>query len=139
LKGEAIVISKEYVVRPLVGTEQIKIGDDRGDIKKLLSELYKGTFRREDFEVDDYRLFHIFFDNEKVCAIEFFEPSEVYYKGIQLIGMNQVKCKEILMEDDPELECEGEVAFYSKALQIGVYAPYGEVESVLVAKSGYYR
>lgn len=130
---------RKYTIIPLKGTEELKFGSTRDFIKSEFSELYEGTFKREDNEVDDYGFFHAYFDNNKLCAVEFFEPCKIYFESFQLMGQNSEKCKSLFMQYDKDLSVEENVGFTSVKLQIGVYAPYGKTEAVLVAKDGYYQ
>ena len=130
---------RKHTITPLKGTEQLTIGNKRENIKSLFSELYRMTFRRDDNEVDDYGSFHAYFENDKLCAVEFFEPSEIYFANKQLIGMDFDICRKLFLQYDKDLHIEGAVGFTSTKLQIGVYAPYGTIETVLIAKEGYYK
>lgn len=128
----------KHTIVPIKGTELLVFGINREDVKYHFSTSYRMTFKRDDNDVDDYGAFHAYFDNGKLCAVEFFEPSEVYFANQQLIGMEFETCKNLFSQYDKDLRVEGEVGFSSTKLQIGVYAPCEIVETVLIAKDGYY-
>ncbi len=133
-----MMFSEKFNLDPLKGSEQLIFGSKREDIKKLFST-YRMTFKRDDYEVDDYGAFHAYFENGKLCAVEFFEPSEVYFADNQLIGMDFEMCKNLFMQYDEDLRVEYDVGFTSAKLQIGVYAPCEMIETVLIAREGYYK
>lgn len=134
------MISKRHEIIPFEGTNQIKLGTDRTVARKMLSELYSRSFRRGQVEFDDFNWFHLSYDSDnKIDAIEFFDPSEVYFQGTNLINLDKNECRNILMEVDPDLELESDVGMTSKKFQLGVYAPYELVESVLVGVKNYYH
>lgn len=130
--------NKKHTIIPLVGTDQLKIGSTRETVRNEYSELYGRSVRRGSSEIDDYGWFHAYFENDKLCAVEFFEPCEIYFEDVQLIGTEFEVCKKLFLQKDNSLRIEDNVGFSSTKLQVGVYAPYGAIETVLVAKSGYY-
>ncbi len=130
--------NKKHTIIPLVGTDQLKIGSTRDAVRNEYSELYGRSIKRGSNEIDDYGWFHAHFENDRLYAVEFFEPCEIYFEDVQLIGMEFEACKNLFLQKDNGLRLEDNVGFSSAKLQIGVYAPYGAIETVLVAKSGYY-
>ena len=129
---------KKHTIIPLIGTEHLKIGSTQDSVKNDFSELYSRSVKRGNSEIDDYGWFHAHFENDILCAVEFFDPCEIYFENIQLIGLEYEVCKKLFLQNDENLRIEDNVGFSSAKLQIGVYAPYGTVESILIAKSGYY-
>ncbi len=138
--GEVVMMTKKHVIIPLVGTDSIKIGMPREELRREYSDLYERTIKRGE-EFDYYTWFSAIVENDVICAVEFFEP-EVYFDGVQLIGLDFEACKRLFLRYDEDLRFEKHVTvagFCSTKLKIGIYAPYGVVESVLVGKSGYYH
>lgn len=133
------MFSNKHTVTPLKGTGQLVFGSKCEEVKNQFSTSYRMAFKRDDNDVDDYGTFHAYFENGKLCAVEFFEPSEVYFVNNQLIGMDFEECKNLILKYDKDLRVEDEVGFTSAKLQIGVYAPCEIIETVLVAKEGYYK
>lgn len=132
--------ARKHTILPLIGTDQLKLGSTRASVRQEYADLYCGSFQRDDHHnIDDYGWFHAYFVNEVLCAVEFFEPCEVYWGEVQLIGLEFAVCKELFLQSDDTLRLEGDVGFSSPKLQIGVYAPYGSIETVLIAKDGYYQ
>ena len=131
--------AKKHTILPLVGTEQLKLGSTRDSVRQEYAELYGGSFQRDNHDIDDYGWFHAYFVNEVLCAVEFFEPCEVYWGEVQLIGLEFTVCKELFLQNDENLRLEGNVGFSSLKWQVGVYAPYGTIETVLIAKDDYYH
>ena len=131
--------TRKHTVVPMKGTERLVFGIKREDVKQDFSTSYRMSFMRDYNDVDDYGSFHAYFDNDRLCAVEFFEPSEVYFANNQLIGMEFEMCKNLFLQYDKDLRIEGEIGFTSAKLQIGVYSPCEVIETVLIAKEGYYQ
>ena len=134
-----MIQAKRHTIIPLVGTDQLKLGSTRESIRQDYAELYDGSIKRDGSDIDDYGWFHAYFENDVLCAVEFFEPCEIHWGEVQLIGLEFAVCKELFLQSDENLFLEGNVGFSSQKLQVGVYAPYGTIETVLIAKNGYYH
>lgn len=128
----------KHNIIPLKGTDILQFGTSRKDIRNKFPELYNGSFKRGADELDDYGIFHAYFENDILFAVEFFEQCEIYFGEKQLMGMELDACTQLFLALDADLSIEADVGFSSAKLQIGVYAPCGTIESVMVAKKGYY-
>lgn len=128
----------DFVIIPFEGTDKLKLGMTSEENKKILlkdaEKFEKGT------EVDDFGFCHVFYDEEgKSEAIEIFEPSQVIFNNTELIGKNYAYVKELFEKLDSNLCFEEGCGFTSPKYEVGIYAPYGNVEAVLVGKKGYYE
>jgi hypothetical protein len=122
------------------GTDKIRLNTKRDEIMKTYSQFYERRFKRGKAEADSFSYFHVLYDDNGLSeAIEFFDPSEINFNGHQLINERYDKVEKIFSALDSNLEYEQGVGFVSLKYQIGVYAPYGKVESFLVGREGYYN
>ena len=77
----------------------------------------------------------VFYDENNECeAIEIFDEAEVYVNGLLIFPTDFETAKKAI--GDFEEDDEGLISF-SKS--IGIYAPDGDMESILFAKEGYYN
>jgi len=128
-----------FNIIPFEGTDKIKLNTKNDEIIQMFPQNHKRKFKRRKTEVDDFSFFHVHYDDAGLSkAIEFFEPSEVFFNDCQLINESYDKVENIFKELDSNLDFEEGVGFTSLKYQIGVYAPYGKVESILVGRDGYY-
>ena len=83
---------------------------------------------------EDFGFCHVFYDDNDQCeAIEIFNEAEVYVNGTLLFPVDLDSAKLII---DDFLQDDDGLISYSKS--IGIYAPYGDMESILFGKEGYY-
>ena len=122
-------------VIPTVSVNNVKFGMDREAVRSLLGnaeEFYKTAYDTN--ATDDFGFCHAFYDDNDQCeAIEIFNEAEVYVNGTLLFPVELDSAKLII--DDFEQDDDGLIS-YSKS--IGIYAPDGEMESILFGKDGYY-
>ena len=122
-------------VIPTVSVNNIKFGMNRESVRSLLGnaeEFYKTAYDTN--AADDFGFCHVFYyDNDQCEAIEIFNEAEVYINGTLLFPVDLDTAKTII--EDFELDDDGLIS-YSKS--IGIYAPDGEMESILFGKEGYY-
>uniref|UniRef100_UPI0013EAFA2F hypothetical protein n=1 Tax=Anaerophilus nitritogenes TaxID=2498136 RepID=UPI0013EAFA2F len=77
-------------------------------------------------------------ENGKSEAIEFFEPTEIIFNNVSLINKNYDDIVNVFQKLDSHLDFEENIGFVCQKYDIGIFAPYRIVESVLVGKKGYY-
>jgi len=125
----------QYRFIPKKGTNIVHLGITRLETETIFNkkpkQFVKGNI------VDDFRFCHVFYDELGYSkAIEFFEPTEVLFNEMTLIGEKLDKVKRVFEEDNHLLvDASG---FVSQKYQIGIYAPDDTVEAVLVGEDGYY-
>lgn len=83
---------------------------------------------------DDYGSFHVYYDENDVCvAVEVFPEIEISVDGVVIFPTSLDKATaaipSLTRDDDGLLSVEE---------SIGIYAPYGEMESILFGVQGYY-
>jgi len=121
---------------PMKSIGNIEFGCDREVVRSLLTIGYK-EFKKTAFSkntTDDYGGFHCFYsEDNKLEAIEIFSDCEIVYRGITIFPASI----NVLREQFSDLEKESD-GFISKKYSIGLYAPGGTVESILLGSPGYY-
>lgn len=136
-----------FEIKPYQGAGNLLFGMTTQEIKDLLKtepQKFKKT-NIDEYETDAYNGFHIYYRNPGVCeAIEFFTPSEVLFMGVNIMGEQFLKVKDLIEQYDSEIEIE-ETGFTTYKYGFGVYAPYAEdepnepVEGVIIFEKGYYE
>lgn len=130
----------KFTIIPFEGTDILKLGLTREENKKILlasPERFSKAF--DEVDADDFGFCHIFYDkNDKSEAIEFFEPTEIIFNNLSLIKKRYHEVVVAFEKLDEYLDFEEGVGFVSKKYDIGIFAPYGIVEAVLVGKKDYY-
>ena len=97
------------------------------------TEFYK--FDHDVTTTDDFGFWHVFYDDNNECeAIEIFDEAEVYVNGLLIFPTDFETAKKAI--GDFEQDDEGLISI-SKS--IGIYAPDGDMESILFAKEDYYN
>lgn len=120
---------------PTVSVNGVKFGMSREKVRSLLGvaeEFYK--FKDDVNTTDDFGFCHVFYDENNECeAIEIFDEVEVYVNGSLVFPTDFETAKKVI--EDFEEDDDGLISI-SKS--IGIYAPYGRMESILFGKDGYY-
>lgn len=125
----------KFDVVPMESVNEVRFGMKRKDVRDLLGNAREFIkFEGNTTTTDDFGFCHVFYDREDKCeAIEIFEESEVFINGNLVFPTDFATAKSIvksLDEDD-----EGLISFEDS---IGIYAPDGKMESILIGKKGYY-
>ena len=120
---------------PTVSVNGVKFGMSREKVRSLLgtaAEFYKGKDAVN--TTDNFKFCHVAYDENNKCeAIEIFYESEVYVNGSLIFPTDFETAKKVikdLEEDDDGL--------ISISKSIGIYAPCGDMESIVFGKEGYY-
>jgi len=125
----------EWNVNPTFDINNIAFGTDREVVRNKLGvpveEFKKSKYSKN--TTDDYGNFHVFYDIENnLEAIEIFEGTVSVNGNILFPGTLQG-----MLEYDASFEKEEDGCISTK-LAIGVYAPGGVIESILIGCKGYY-
>ncbi len=127
---------KKIQVVLLESVGNIKFGMTRKEVRERYE--VKGEFIKNDFSdnlTDDLGFCHVYYNDEGKCeAVEIFNDVEVYV-GEKLIfptTYDAAKNVEKSLEQDDE-------GMLSIDMSIGIYAPDGEMESILFGEKGYYE
>ena len=120
---------------PTVSVNGVAFGMSREKVRSLLgtaAEFYKGKDAVN--TTDNFKFCHVAYDENNKCeAIEIFDESEVYVNGSLIFPTDFETAKKVikdLEEDDDGL--------ISISKSIGIYAPCGDMESIVFGKEGYY-
>ena len=123
-------------VIPTKKVNGVEFGMDREKVRALLGnaiEFYK--FEDDDNSTDDFGFCHVYYDKDDRCeAIEIFNDSQVFYNNNLIFPTNF----EDAIKTIPDLNMDDD-GLVSYSQSIGVYAPDGEMESILLGKDGYYE
>ncbi|AWB66629.1 ABC transporter ATP-binding protein [Saccharobesus litoralis] len=138
----------KFNVTPLIGIDEIQFGMSLNDARNAINSSYK-SFKRTpnaahpcDF-YENIGLFVYYDSSSTVEALEFCEPAQLNFKGIDLITSSFEDIVKLLKSLDNVIELEGE-SFTSYSLGFGGYAPdldedpNSVCESVILFKDGYY-
>ena len=123
-------------VNPLTSVGPIKLGSTREAVREAAGPEFE-EFRKSpssDNTTDDYGSFHVYYDENDACvAVEVFPETEVLVDGEVVFPTTLDRA----MVAIPSLERDDD-GLISTEQSIGVYAPYGEMESILFGVRGYY-
>lgn len=120
---------------PLIGIDNIRFGMPREEVREILGEVKE--FIKSEFDensTDDFGFCHVYYNFENKCeAIELFDEVDVYIDETKIFPISIDVALDTFesLEDDPD----GPIS-YKKS--IGIYAPDGEMESILFGVEGYY-
>jgi len=131
---------KVFEFIPLVSIGNVFFGEDRGKVRSNLgsySEFRKAWFSEN--TTDDFGFCHVYYDMDNKCeAVEFFDSgTPIFFNGEDLFSLDYDSLKARVKEADCSVEID-ESGLTSRKIQLGIYAPSNSVESILVAKEGYY-
>nr|WP_075577242.1 hypothetical protein [Olsenella timonensis] len=114
----------------------IKLGAAREAVRAAAGPEFE-EFRKSpssENTTDDYGSFHVYYDESDTCvAVEVFPEIEVLVDGEVVFPTTLDKAAAAI----PSLERDDD-GLLSTEKSIGVYAPYGEMESILFGVRGYY-
>ena len=121
---------KKIQVVLLESVGNIKFGMTKQEVREKYA--VKGEFIKNDCSnnlTDDLGFCHVYYNDEGKCeAVEIFNDVEVLFPTTYDVAKNVEKS---LKQDD-----EGMI---SVDMSIGIYAPDGEMESILFGEKGYYE
>ena len=127
---------RQLTANPLTNVGPIKLGAAREAVRAAAGPGFE-EFRKSpssENTTDDYGSFHVYYDESDTCvAMEVFPEIEVLVDGEVVFPTTLDKAAAVI----PSLERDDD-GLLSTAKSIGVYAPYGEMESILFAVRGYY-
>lgn len=122
--------------QPLKEVNGIKFGMKREEVRKIIGEAKE--FKKSKFSkntTDDFGYCHVFYNDDDECeAIEIFNNTEVLIDETVVFPINISEIKTIIKD-----LVEEEGSFISKSQSIGIYAPNGNMESILFGNIGYYE
>lgn len=123
------------IAKPNTEVNGVKFGTLRSEVRKVFeqaAEFKKTKYSRN--TTDDFGFCHVFYDEEDRC-----EAFEIFNCEVQVddtvIFPGTIKTAKIVLGTFVE-ECG---SWINKEKSIGIYAPNGNIESILFGKSGYYE
>ena len=120
---------------PLVGVDRIRFGMKRSEVRSVWGDAveFRKTPQSETM-TDDFGFCHVYYDGNDECeAVEIFSETDVNIDRKQIFPISLDEAYEVF----PFL-AEDEDGPLSIEKSIGIYAPDGEMESILFGKEGYY-
>ncbi len=127
---------EKWEFKPTKSVGNISFGMSRDDVHKVIGNDFK-EFKKSRFSknsTDDYGKFHVFYTQDNyVEAVEFFEEIEIYMDENKLFPADIPIIEDIIgtMEEESG-------SYIQKRKSVGVYAPDGKVESILLGAKGYF-
>lgn len=128
---------KKITAQPLVGFDNVTFGMERKKVRELLTGFKRGFQKSPLFsqETDDFGYCHVYYDtNDKCEAVEFFTEVEIQING-QKVSPGKV---EIIKKIIPDLIEEEDGFWISKSYSVGITAPEGTIETILLGCTNYY-
>ncbi len=127
---------KCWEVQPKKSVNGILFGTERKRVRELIGGKYT-EFKKTDSSsntTDAYEDFHIYYDEDDLLeAVEIFGNISVTINGNVVFPGEIQNAKTVIQDLEFDNEC-----YISKTESIGIYAPDDSMESILVAKEGYY-
>lgn len=129
----------EFIIVPLKKVGDVEFGMERSKVREIFGE-YK-EFKKNKFSkntTDSFKFFHVYYDeNDKCEAIEFFEKVTLKINDITIFPATYKEACDNLKKIDEYIKIE-EDCCTSCNESISIYAPAGEIESILFAVKGYF-
>lgn len=120
---------------PTIRVGDVSFGMDRDKVRGVFGnavEFYK--FDDDENTTDDFGFCHVYYDKDNKCeAVEIFDDAEVYVDNVRIFPADFMTAKKVITDFEQD---EDGLISYSQS--IGIYAPDGDIESILFAKKNYY-
>lgn len=138
-----------FEITPYVGASLIKFGMKREEVRKVFSEYEPRAFWRNSYSesaTDGYDEIgiNIYYDSaDKTIALEFYEPAQVAFNGIEIFNISASEAYKIMASLDKDIAIDGDGLTLFK-FGIGFYEPNYEeelflpVEAIIIFIEGYY-
>lgn len=126
----------QLTANPLTSVGPVKLGATREAVRAAAGSEFEEFAKSSSSEntTDDYGSFHVYYDKSDTCvAVEVFPEIEVLVGGKVVFPTTLDKAIDAI----PSLERDDD-GLISFEQSIGIYAPYGEMESILFGVRGYY-
>lgn len=128
---------EKWIATPMVSVNNVLLGSPREEVRKAMNCEYKEFKKTPSSKntTDDFGICHIYYDENNLCqAIEIFDDVEVEINGT-VIFPGKVDALKSFASDFEEVESGN---YISKSCSIGIYAPDGAMEGILLAVKGYF-
>lgn len=138
-----------FEITPYVGASLIKFGMKREEVRKVFSEYEPRAFWRNSYSESatdcyDEIGINIYYDSaDKTKALEFYEPAQVAFNGIEIFNISASEAYKIMASLDKDIAIDGD-GLTSFKFGIGFYElnyeeePFLPVEAILIFIEGYY-
>lgn len=121
---------------PLREVAGVKFGMKRLEVRNVLGDAKE--FKKSKFSktlTDDFGFCHVFYNSDDECeAIEVFQEVQVMINDILVFPTTLDEAKKILGE-----LTQDNGSYISEKDSVGIYAPSGNMESILFGVAGYYE
>ena len=125
-----------WTANPLTNVGPIKLGATREAVREAAGPEFEESRKSPSSEntTHDHGSFHVYYDQNDTCvAVEVFPEIEVVVDGEVVFPTTPEKAAAAI----PSLERDDD-GLISTEKSIGIYAPYDEMESILLGVRGYY-
>ncbi|GLG84323.1 hypothetical protein [Acinetobacter calcoaceticus] len=138
-----------FEITPYVGAGLIKFGMKRDEVRKIFSECEPRVFWRNSYSesatdgYDEIGINVYYDDTDKAIALEFYEPAQVIFNGIEISKLPAFEAYKLMATLDKDISIDGD-GLTSFKLGIGFYVPIYEedymlpVETIIIFIEGYY-
>jgi hypothetical protein len=130
---------ESFKIVPLKGVGAITFGMKRKEVRKILGDWQE--FRKNRFSkatADSFGFCHVYYDTNECCeAVEFFSEAELLLNEKNILTMAFKDFCGYVKKLDSDLQIAAD-GCTSKKIGLSAYAPYGEIESILVSRQGYW-
>ena len=127
----------KWIAIPGKEVNGVRFGMTRSEVRKVLGGKFK-EFKKTKFSkntTDDFGLCHVFYDkNDRCCAVEVFAECQISVDDNIVFPLDIVSVGKLITD----LENEGDGSYISKKLSVGIFAPDGIPETILLGADGYY-
>jgi hypothetical protein len=136
----------QFPIEPYVGAGPIRLGMTSQEIQNALSEVPKKfkKFKDDEFQTDSFKTFFAYYKRPGVCeAIEFHQPADVTFRGVQLLNVPFEQSRKMFESLDDGTVVDN-TSLTSYKYGIGLYAPFADdepnlpPEGVIVFERNYY-
>lgn len=126
------------------GTDSIKFGTTRKEIKKIL-RVQPTLFKASEFDTIDSEKYdkfcHVHYEQGDgglvAAAFHFFEPSKVFLLGVQCIGLSKDSMNKFFIENFKDAEFSIAGCMSKESELVITFTWDGKVQSVFFARKGY--
>lgn len=138
-----------FEITPYMGAGLIKFGIRREEVRKLMSEYeprasWETSYSEPTIDRYDKAGVNVHYDStDKVIALEFYEPAQILFKGIEIFNLSASEAYKLMASLDKDIAIDGD-GLTSFKFGIGFYEPNYEeepflpVEAIIIFIEGYY-
>jgi len=130
-----------YEINPFHGVGKLSFGESRDNLRRELGgavESFRKTAGANETDAYDDLGMHLYFDNQdRLEFVELFEPAQVVFRGVKLIGRDAETVKMRLAKLG-WASSETDIGYQWDQAGFSFFPQTGEIEGVGVFRRGYY-